>query len=44
MEPDLESDDLVKKRLQFTDDEDDFGFEFTDRIAALRSILKRPAS
>lgn len=42
MEPDLESDDLVKKRLQFTDDEDDFGFEFTDRIAALRSILKRP--
>jgi hypothetical protein len=28
MEPDLESDDLVKKRLQFTDDEDDFGFGF----------------
>lgn len=31
----------VRKKLHFTDDEED-GLDFTDKIAAFRSILKRP--
>lgn len=31
----------IRKKLHFTDDEED-GLDFTDKIAAFRSILKRP--
>ncbi|XP_076085843.1 uncharacterized protein LOC143056610 isoform X2 [Mytilus galloprovincialis] len=42
MDEEFENQDFVRKKLQFTDDEDETGLDFTDKIAALRSILKRP--